>query len=163
MEDFEVWYQRERPRVLAACVALGSELHAARDATDEAFTRAWARWPAVAAMASPGGSAQTVALNLLRRGFRRSRMARLGLSDRSGPGGEPPGLPDGDLWSAVRSLPARQQTAVVLRYVHDLSQIQIAESMGISRGTVASTLAAAHTNLRRLVPDPLMTEETIDG
>jgi len=162
MDDFESWYEMERPRVLAACLALGGELDAARDATDEAFTRALERWRTVAKMASPGGWTQTVALNVLRRRLRRRHLEQVNLecppSDN-----RMPDLPDIDLWAAVRSLPPRQQTAVVLRYVHDLSHLQVAASMGISRGAVASTLNAAHTNLRRLLPEPLMTEEMIGG
>jgi RNA polymerase sigma-70 factor, ECF subfamily len=56
MEDFERWYRREHPRVLATCVALTGDLDAAGDATDEAFSRALERWPVVGAMVSPGGA-----------------------------------------------------------------------------------------------------------
>jgi RNA polymerase sigma-70 factor (ECF subfamily) len=140
MEDFEPWYQSERPLVLAACVALAGDLDAAREATDEAFTRALERWPKVSKMASPGGWTQTVALNQLRRDFRRRRGERSRSSDQALASRDPEGLPDPELWSSVRSLPPRQQTALVLRYVHDLSNADISDLMGISRGTVASTL-----------------------
>lgn len=162
MENFEFWYQVQRPRVLAACMALAYDVDTAREATDEAFTRALERWPAVGAMASPGGWAQTVALNYLRRGLRRRRRERSGAARR--PSVPPPGLPDAELWAAVRSLPHRQQTAVVLRYVHDLSYEQIATTMAISRGTVASTLAAARANLAAALSEPdYLSEERVDG
>lgn len=160
MKDFEPWYQSERPMVLAACVALAGDLDAAREATDEAFTRALERWPRVAKMASPGGWTQTVALNQLRRDFRRRHGERSHLSDRPRACSEPEGLPDAELWSIVRSLPPRQQTAVVLRYVHDLSNADIADLMGISRGAVGSTLDAARTKLRHLLSEPVTNEET---
>ena len=44
-EDFEVWYRREHPRVLATCAALSGDAAAAAEATDEAFVRALERWP----------------------------------------------------------------------------------------------------------------------
>jgi DNA-directed RNA polymerase specialized sigma24 family protein len=46
------------------------------------------------------------------------------------------GIPDVELWIMVRSLPARQQAAIVRAYVHDLPGAAIAEVMGISLGTV---------------------------
>lgn len=162
MENFELWYEIQRPRVLAACMALACDLDTAREATDEAFTRALERWPTVAAMVSPGGWTQTVALNYLRRGLRRRRRERGGLGQ--GRDVPPPGPPDSESWAAVRSLPHRQQTAVVLRYVQDLSYEQIATTMAISRGTVASTLAAARARLAVLLSEPdYLTEEKIDG
>ncbi|MET8989426.1 SigE family RNA polymerase sigma factor [Nonomuraea wenchangensis] len=44
---------------------------------------------------------------------------------------------------AVRALPRRQREAVVLRYYLGLSEAEIAETMGISRGTVKSTVFRA--------------------
>ncbi|TXK40080.1 SigE family RNA polymerase sigma factor [Nonomuraea sp. C10] len=44
---------------------------------------------------------------------------------------------------AVRALPRRQREAVVLRYYLDLSEAEIAEAMGVSRGTVKSTVFRA--------------------
>ena len=59
----------------------------------------------------------------------------------------------------VRDLPPRQRTAVVLRYVVDLTQEEIAVAMGIARSTVSSLLADAHTNLAELIaPDPIELE-----
>jgi RNA polymerase sigma-70 factor, ECF subfamily len=162
VDEFEAWYQEERPRVLAACVALAGDLDAARDATDEAFTRALERWNRVAKMVAPGAWTQTVALNYLRRRLRRQRREpRIAAAERS----FLPGLdvPDRDLWSAVRMLPRRQQSAVVLRFVHDLSYEQIGATMSISAGAVSSTLSAARASLAHMLSDSEISEETVDG
>ena len=53
--------------------------------------------------------------------------------------------------SALRSLPARQREALVLRYYGDLSEAQIASAMGISRGAVKSHTARAMTALRAVL------------
>jgi RNA polymerase sigma-70 factor (sigma-E family) len=50
--------------------------------------------------------------------------------------------------TALRSLPARQREALVLRYYADLSEAQIATAMGISRGAVKSHTARAMSALR---------------
>jgi RNA polymerase sigma factor (sigma-70 family) len=53
--------------------------------------------------------------------------------------------------AALRSLPARQREALVLRYYGDLSEAQIAFAMGISRGAVKSHTARAMTALRTVL------------
>jgi RNA polymerase sigma factor (sigma-70 family) len=55
---------------------------------------------------------------------------------------------DVDLWALVASLSERQRTAIVLRYVADLGEADIATAMGIRRGTVAATLHQARAHLR---------------
>lgn len=52
---------------------------------------------------------------------------------------------------ALRSLPTRQREAIVLRYYGDLSEAQIAETMGISRGAVKSHTARGVAALRSVL------------
>ncbi len=49
----------------------------------------------------------------------------------------------------MADLPPRQRTAMVLRYVADLTEPEIAQAMGIRRSTVSATLAAARKRLAR--------------
>ncbi|MCP3015016.1 SigE family RNA polymerase sigma factor [Nocardiopsis dassonvillei] len=49
---------------------------------------------------------------------------------------------------AIDRLPDRQRTTVVLRYYDDLTEAQIAERMGVTLGTVKSTLSRAVDKLR---------------
>jgi DNA-directed RNA polymerase specialized sigma24 family protein len=142
--DFSTWYEAEHPRVLGVLCALSGELDVAREATDEAFVRAFAKWERVRKMDSPGGWTYRVALNELRRSLRRHARER---SPRSV--SPAPAVPttDPDLWDLVRRLPERQRLAVVLRYVADLPEQAIAEVMGITRSTAASTLTQARDRL----------------
>ncbi|WP_018349012.1 SigE family RNA polymerase sigma factor [Longispora albida] len=65
-------------------------------------------------------------------------------------------LPDGTdatalrlvLTEALRRLPPRQRAVIVLRYLEDLSEHQVAERLGCSTGTVASQASRALTKLR---------------
>jgi RNA polymerase sigma-70 factor (sigma-E family) len=50
--------------------------------------------------------------------------------------------------AALRKLPVRQREAIVLRYYADLSEAQIASTMGISRGAVKSHTARGMAALR---------------
>lgn len=149
---FEEWYRAEHPRLIGALFVLSGDADVARDATDEAFARALARWPEVGAMASPGAWTYRVALNVLRRTLRRRQLeARLLLrQDRLRPL-EGPALPE--VWRAVATLPKQQRTAVVLRFLADLPEADIALAMGVRRGTVSSTLAIARRRLAVLLRD----------
>jgi RNA polymerase sigma-70 factor (sigma-E family) len=53
--------------------------------------------------------------------------------------------------TALRTLPARQREALVLRFYGDLSEAQIAATMGITKGAVKSHTARAMTALRSVL------------
>jgi RNA polymerase sigma-70 factor (sigma-E family) len=53
--------------------------------------------------------------------------------------------------AALRTLPPRQREALVLRYYGDLSEAQIASTMGITRGAVKSHTARAICSLRTVL------------
>ena len=53
------------------------------------------------------------------------------------------------LWPLVCALPARQRAVIVLRYYEDLSEAQIAMTLGCAPGTVKSQSSAAMKALRR--------------
>lgn len=147
--DFAAWYRSEHPSLVAALCAVTRETDAARDATDEAFARCLLHWDRVRAMASPAGWTYRAALNELRRTLRRRSLERR-LTSRL-PARDPAPAPHyEEVWDLLSSLSSRQRTAVVLRYVADLPEADIAVAMGVRRGTVASTLFDAHRRLAAL-------------
>lgn len=56
-----------------------------------------------------------------------------------------------ELVRAIATLPARQRSVVVLRFLEDLSEAETAAALGCSTGTVKSQTARAITRLRDLV------------
>jgi RNA polymerase sigma factor (sigma-70 family) len=54
---------------------------------------------------------------------------------------------------ALRELPDRQREVIVLRYYLDLSEAQIAETLGISRGAVKSHASRGAASLRQVLED----------
>jgi RNA polymerase sigma factor (sigma-70 family) len=66
------------------------------------------------------------------------------------PAGEPPGVVDEALWTAVRALAPRQRAAVVLRHVADLSHREIAEVVGCSEEAARRSLHDGLSKLREV-------------
>ena len=123
--DFSRWYTDERDRLVRSLLVIGGDAEAARDAVAEAFSRAYERWARVSAMASPTGWVYRVALNELRRRERRRRVES--------------------------RLLGRRQALVVLRYVADLREREVAAALGISEGAASAALAAARRRLARVL------------
>jgi RNA polymerase sigma factor (sigma-70 family) len=65
--------------------------------------------------------------------------------------------PDSDLRltldAALAQLTAKQRTILVLRFFEDLTEVQTADAVGVSVGTVKSTTRHALARLRVLAPD----------
>lgn len=148
---FELWYLNEHERLVAALIWVAGDPEVARDAADEAFARSLLHWRRVGAMASPGGWTYKVALNVVRQRMRRAARER-GLIDQQPRHMSMP-APAGEVWAVVRGLPERQRVAIVLRYLLDLPEREVAGVMGVSPGTVASTLAAARVRLATWLKD----------
>ncbi len=52
---------------------------------------------------------------------------------------------------AINNLPIKLKSAIVLRYIQDLSYQEVAQALGCSEGTVKSRLNRAHEKLRKLL------------
>ncbi|MBI4728319.1 MAG: sigma-70 family RNA polymerase sigma factor [Acidobacteria bacterium] len=141
--------QSEYPRLVAAVGLISGSRAAAEDAVLEAFARVWQRIDAGASIASPRAWVTVVANNLARSGLRRMRAewrAR----------GRLTGVPDDgaarasdlvDLRRALRALPRRQLEATVLRYFLDLDVVEVAAALGVTEGTVKTSLHRARRSL----------------
>lgn len=57
------------------------------------------------------------------------------------------------LLRALRALPAQQRRVVVLRYLVDLPEAEVAEMLGVSVGTVKSTLSRGLDRLREVLAE----------
>ncbi len=148
--EFEQWYRREQPEIARALWVMSGDREAAADATDEAFSRALARWDRVSAMVPPGGWVRTVAVNRLRRTMRRRDLERRLLRRQRHSAHTEPEF-DPDLWCAVASLPLRQREVIALRYVDDLTEANIAAGLGISEGAVSASLTKARRRLGEIL------------
>ena len=145
--SFELFYDREMPRLVALAQALAGSA-VADDLAQEAMIVAFRKWDQVSAYDHPEAWVRRVcantAVSLVRR---RAAEARALLMLGSRP--EPPALDPAaeTFWDEVRRLPRRQAQAVALRYVYDLQVDDIAQTMGCSAGSVKVHLNRARTTL----------------
>lgn len=148
--EFGSWYEQCHDRVLAGVRIATRDAEHAPDAVSEAFTQAFAAWDRVAVMERPEAWVYTVAVNTLRRRGRRAGTERrlMGrLHDRDRTTDATVDDANRELWDAVATLAPRQRQAIALRYLLGFSQHEVAEAMGTSDGTAASTLAKARAQL----------------
>lgn len=140
-EPFEAFYQREFRAMVRLAAALVDERGAAEEVVQEAFAAVYLRYRVVD---NPTAYLRVCVLNGGRKVLRR----RLLLRRQPAPAVEHGDLGYNHVVDAVRRLPARQRNAVMLRYELQLSDSEIAETLGVPVGTVKSTLHRALARLR---------------
>jgi len=146
-EDFDRWYRSQYSHVLSVLALAVGNRDVARDATDEAFTRALERWERVARLDAPTAWTIRVALNVARRTFSR-RNKELELFERIAPReAAHADIYLAELVDLMNQLTVRARTAIALRYVMMMHEDEIADVMGVSPGTVATTLHRARKRL----------------
>ena len=131
----------------------------AEDLAQQTLIKVHQGWSKVTASESPNAYVRRILTNTFL-SSRRPQGRRLelltdevpewgGPGDRGGGTTGTPGASDDRmvLWPHVKQLPPQQRAVVVLRYFEGLSEAEIAESLGCSRGTVKST---AHRALKTL-------------
>ena len=151
VESFDAWYSREHDRMIATLVLSTGDIELAVEGVDEACSRALERWKRISAMGSPTGWVYRVAMNHARRVARRRGMEQR-VFRKQVPIPDLP-APAGELWELVATLSVRQRQVVMLRHVAQMKEDEIGAVLGISRGTVSSTLHDAHQRLGRLLDD----------
>jgi RNA polymerase sigma-70 factor, ECF subfamily len=145
VSDLERLYRERYARFLRVAVAVLGDVEEARDAVHEAFVRALRGIDGFRGEGSLEAWVWRTLLNVCLRERGRPRA--------TGEHADEPAAPDssGD-WPEVRAaiaeLPERQRAALFLRHYADQNYDQIAEVLGVARGTVAASLHAAHAKLR---------------
>jgi RNA polymerase sigma-70 factor, ECF subfamily len=148
---FDEFFLAEFPRLVSILTAWSGERAVAEELAQEALLQAHRNWDEVVALDRPGAWVRRVALNRSSNQHRGRRRERAALSrirnDRSTDVVIP--TADEQLWAHVRSLPAAQRDATIMRYVDDLALTDIAAVLGCSDGTVKTHLQRARRTLAR--------------
>ena len=152
--DFERLYQASYGKILASLTVVLGDRAAAEDCAQDAFERAFKKWPTWEAIAPPEAWVHRIAINAALSYQRSRRIREVGEVIRR------IGLPvdrehdsHRDLRSALARLPAKQAAALVLRHYHGYSNRTIAQALGVPEGTVASRIRGARARLRAMLAD----------
>ncbi|MGY1603711.1 SigE family RNA polymerase sigma factor [Geodermatophilus sp. SYSU D00815] len=148
---FADFVSREQPALLRLAVLLAGDRGHAEDLVQTALLKTYRHWPRISAAGSPAAYVRRVLVTShtsWRRRLMTTEQVVDVLPDRAAPA---PADPDEDLRAALRALPPRMRTAVVLRYYADLSEEQAAEAMGCSPSTVNTQTARGLARLRALL------------
>ena len=150
--DFEEAFDRLWPRCYRLARRMTGNREAAEDIAAEAMARLYARWRRVGNLEWKDAWVLRVTTNLAIDAHRRS----------TPPPGHERTFNEEDaivvriaLVEALRALPERQRDAVVLRYLTDLDEADVARALHISPGTVKSHLHRGISTLRRRLGDDL--------
>lgn len=147
---FDAFVLSHGSRLLRTAYLLTGDHGQAEDLLQDVLVRAWGRWSRVVAADLPLAYVRRMLVNasVSRWRARRPRpVERLVAAppDRAAP---EIALRDDALWSLVRTLPPRQRAVVVLSYYEDLTDGQVAETLGCATSTVKSQRAKALRALR---------------
>ena len=159
--DFDEIVHGQWGRIFALITRFERDRDTARDLTQECFSNAWRGWRNFREEASVTTWLSHIAMNIVRNHARRQgRRARLE-RDQADPHEDHSGIqrsPEAVLllneqteavWHAARFVSMQQLTAFRLRFVSDLTTVEIAGIMGISEGAVKGHIFRAVQTIRK--------------
>lgn len=152
-EDFAAFFASTCPGMLAKAIMLSGHRQEAEDAVQEAYTEALRSWPRIGHYDSPEAWVYKVMSQRLWAASRRAR--------RQVPSGvdlEVPARSAEDpertaearaVITALAALPGKMRFVIVMHCLNGMSQVQVAQELGLARGTVAVYLHSARGLLRQ--------------
>lgn len=149
-------YRQHRMRLVRLAVLLVDVPATGEDVVQDAFAGLHRHWGSLRDEAAALAYLRTAVVNGARSVLRRRRTARAYVPPHDGHArsAESMAMLSAEhqaVVAALGTLPARQREVLVLRYYGHLSEAEIAEATGISRGTVKSTASRALDALQRVL------------
>ncbi|MFJ2610174.1 SigE family RNA polymerase sigma factor [Streptomyces sp. NPDC091279] len=154
--SFASYVRARQPVLLRAARSLTANPCDAEDLLQTALTKTYVAWERIEDHRALDGYVRRALLNTRTSQWRKRKVDEFVCEELPEP--EPlPGDEDDPaerqalhdaMWRAIMRLPARQRAMVVLRYYEDLSEVQTAEVLGVSVGTVKSAVSRALGKLR---------------
>jgi len=129
---------------------LCGDRHRAEDLLQDVLLAMYRRFPGTMPLDNPQGYARRALANANISRARRGSSSEI-VVDLFPDTAAPPAADLGDrdvLWQAIRRLPVRQRTVLVMRFYADASDDDIAAALGCRRGTVRSLASRALAALR---------------
>jgi RNA polymerase sigma-70 factor (sigma-E family) len=151
--DFDEFVVTRSSGLLRTAYLLTHDWALAEDLLQTSLAKAWFAWGRLDD--DPAAYVRKILVNTYASWWRRRWRGETPTESLPDAHGPDPGsqVDDHDeLWRALGRLPRRQQAVLVLRYYEDLTEAQVAATLGIATGTVKSQASKALARLR-LDPD----------
>ncbi|MFB9250149.1 SigE family RNA polymerase sigma factor [Sphaerisporangium melleum] len=162
-EEFREYVVARGPALLRMAYQLTGQPADAEDLLQAALAKTYLAWERINDRAALDGYVRRAMVNINISWWRRRKLEEY-------PSEELPETPVGDgptpgqvhelLEDAINRLPARQRAAIMLRYYEDMTEPEIAQALGVSIGTVKSTVSRAMAKLRGdlVIAEPVRAE-----
>jgi len=160
-EDFDAFVATSADRLLRTAYLVTWDLGTAEDLVQECFLKVARRWPRIHQIDYPLAYARRILLNLALDDSRQRARQQSELDHRGllAPHEQPDARAErslhlvdvaDELSAALARLAPRQRAVLVLRYLEDLPEAEVAAALDCSVGTVKSTASRALERLRNL-------------
>lgn len=162
--EFTAFMVEAEPLLGRMAWLLCGDVHRAEELVQQTLVRTYVAWPR-ARSGDPMAYARKTLTNLRIDTWRRHRREHLtspeGMPELPAVGAAGQGHADRDvLVRALLKLSPRRRRVVVLRYLLDLSEREVADDLNISVGTVKSTASRGLEQLRTILSAPVVAEES---
>lgn len=148
-EAFDAFVRARLPDLVRFGRALTGSTEAGQDLVQDALERTLLAWQRLESRDDPEGYVRRIMVNrnisIWRKFGREHPTAEVFDS------GQEDTPFDDDLWRALKTLPTKQRAVIALRYYEDMSEADIARTLGCSVGTVKSQASKALAKLRLIV------------
>ena len=144
--SFDDFYVREYPDMLRLAVGLVDHRARAEELVQDAFERTLMRW---GRLDNPGGFLHRVLVNAAHSELRRRRVARRFRVEPTATVAVPP--VEDEVMIALTRLTPQRRIALVLRFLDDRSEAEVARVMGCRVGTVKSLVSRGLVDLREVI------------
>jgi RNA polymerase sigma-70 factor (sigma-E family) len=147
-ESFEAFVRARLPALLRFAYAVCGDPHTAADLVQDALERTGVHWSRIGRAGDAEAYVRRAIINGRTSRWRKLRRESLVdvVPERSPYVDRAPH--DDTLWQLLATLPRRQRAVLVLRYYEDMSEQQIAATLGCAPGTVKSQASKALVKLR---------------
>ncbi|GGQ27335.1 SigE family RNA polymerase sigma factor [Streptosporangium pseudovulgare] len=148
-EEFREYVVARGPALLRAARHLTGHHSDAEDLLQAALAQTYLAWDRIQDRAALDGYVRRAMVNINISWWRRRKLEEYPSEDVPEPAlaGVRAPLPE-RVEQALDRLPTRMRAAIMLRYYEDMTEPEIAETLGISIGTVKSTVSRAMAKLR---------------
>jgi RNA polymerase sigma-70 factor (sigma-E family) len=158
-EDFTAYVRERRASLYATAYHLTGDRYEAEDLLQSALFSTYRAWDRITDKAAVGGYMRRTMTNLHISAWRRRKVNEYPTEEMPETVGDTDAMGGTELravlWQALAKLPENQRTMLVLRYYEGRTDPEIADVMGISVGTVKSSIWRA---LRRLREDETLSQ-----